>query len=78
VSRDATAETAALLAAFKLRSNTAICALSEDVRAIWPPVSLRGGAVVIAAADWIGRDRVIERPSEGLIPWLIRTGKALE
>jgi hypothetical protein len=55
-----------------------ICALSEDVRTIRPPVSLRGGAAVIAAADWIGRDRVIERPSEGLNPWLIRTGKALE
>jgi hypothetical protein len=55
-----------------------ICALSEDVGTIWPPVSLRGGAAVIAAADWIGRDRVVERPSEGLNPWLIRTGKALE
>jgi hypothetical protein len=41
-------------------------------------VSVRTGAAVIAAADWIGRDRVIERPSEGLNPWLIRTGKALE
>jgi hypothetical protein len=34
--RNATAEIAALLAAFKLCSKTAICALSEDVRTIWP------------------------------------------